>query len=128
MNNDELATNRYGYGTISLASAVSQAGLTWEGQAHSAIADSRMTAGVVNAIAAYHLELLQEQARLRTIFRPSCQLRMKNPFHLTFSLCPEGATQSGREAHLLAELPQRRMEPVLTGLICVTLLMSAPVI
>lgn len=36
-------------------------------------------------------------------------------------LCPEGATQSGREAHLLAELPQRRMEPVLTGLICVTL-------
>ncbi len=37
----------------------------WEGQAHSAIADARMTAGVVNAIAAYHLELLQEQARLK---------------------------------------------------------------
>ncbi|AKB86424.1 hypothetical protein CH44_4328 (plasmid) [Yersinia pestis] len=46
---------------------------------------------------------------------------LHHPFHLTFSLCPEGATQSGREAHLLAELPQRRMEPVLTGLICVTL-------
>jgi len=57
------ATNRYG--TISLASAASQAGLTWEGLAHSAIADARMTAGVVNAIAAYHLELLQEQARLK---------------------------------------------------------------
>ena len=66
MNNDELATNRYGYGTISLASAVSQARLTWEGLAHSAIADSRMMAGVVNVIAAYYLELLQEQARLRT--------------------------------------------------------------
>ena len=57
------ATNRYGM--ISLASAASQAGLTWEGLAHSAIADARMTAGVVNAIAAYHLELLQEQARLK---------------------------------------------------------------
>ncbi len=57
----ELAAGYYGatnrYGTISLASAASQAGLTW--LAHSAIADARMTAGVVNAIAAYHLELLQ---------------------------------------------------------------------
>lgn len=43
-----------------------QAGLVWERQAHSAIADARMTAGVVNAIAAYHLEVLQEQARLKT--------------------------------------------------------------
>ncbi|EMJ9665041.1 3'-5' exonuclease [Salmonella enterica] len=57
------ATNRYG--TISLASAASQAALTWEGEAHSAIADARMTAGVVNAIAAYHLALLQEQERLQ---------------------------------------------------------------
>lgn len=56
------ATNRYG--TISLASAASQAALT-EGEAHSAIADARMTAGVVNAIAAYHLALLQEQERLQ---------------------------------------------------------------
>ncbi|HFL5535914.1 TPA: 3'-5' exonuclease, partial [Escherichia coli] len=32
---------------------------------HSAIADARMTAGVVNAIAAYHLALLQEQERLQ---------------------------------------------------------------
>nr|AFK90524.1 hypothetical protein [Serratia marcescens] len=44
------ATNRYG--TISLASAASQAALTWEGEA-------------VNAIAAYHLALLQEQERLQ---------------------------------------------------------------
>lgn len=58
-----VVTNRYG--TISLASAASQAGLTWEGLAHSAIVDARMAAGVVNAIAAYHLELLQEQARLK---------------------------------------------------------------
>lgn len=57
------ATNRYG--TISLASAASQAALTWEGEAHSPIADARMTAGVVNAIAAYHLALLQEQERLQ---------------------------------------------------------------
>ncbi|MBN6329352.1 3'-5' exonuclease, partial [Escherichia coli] len=65
----ELAAGYYGatnrYGTISLACAASQAGLTWEGQAHSTIADARMAAGVVNAIAAYHLELLQEQARLK---------------------------------------------------------------
>ena len=51
----ELATGYYGatnrYGTISLASAASQAGLTWEGLAHSAIADARMTAGGVNAMA-----------------------------------------------------------------------------
>ena len=60
----ELAAGYYGV-TISLASAASQAGLTWEGLAHSAIADARMTAEVVNAIAAYHLELLQEQARLK---------------------------------------------------------------
>ncbi|EPP3958141.1 3'-5' exonuclease [Klebsiella pneumoniae] len=65
----ELAAGYYGatnrYGTISLASAASQAALTWEGEAHSAIADARMTAGVVNAIAAYHLALLQEQERLQ---------------------------------------------------------------
>ncbi len=40
---DYGASNRYG--TISLASAASQAGLTREGLAHSAIADARMTAG-----------------------------------------------------------------------------------
>lgn len=69
----ELAAGYYGatnrYGTISLASAASQAGLTWEGLAHSAIADARMTAGGVNAIAVYHLELLQEQARLKNLKR-----------------------------------------------------------
>mgnify|MGYP000903920691 CR=1 FL=1 len=56
------ATNRYG--TISLASAASQAELTWDERAHSAIADARMTAGVVNVIAAHYLQLLQEQERL----------------------------------------------------------------
>lgn len=59
------ATNRYG--TISLASAASQAELTWDDRAHSAIADARMTAGVVNAIAANHLQLKQEQERLQKI-------------------------------------------------------------
>lgn len=54
------ATNRYG--TISLASAASQAQLTWHEHAHSAIADARMTAGVVNTIAAHYLQLIQEQA------------------------------------------------------------------
>lgn len=49
------ATNRYG--TISLASAVSQAGLTWIGQAHSAASDAVMTARVVNAIAEYYSQL-----------------------------------------------------------------------
>ena len=42
----ELAAGYYGatnrYGTISLTSAASQVGLTWEGLAHSAIADARM--------------------------------------------------------------------------------------
>ncbi|HEY2452373.1 MAG TPA: 3'-5' exonuclease [Scandinavium sp.] len=48
-------TNRYG--TISLASAVSQAGLCWSGQAHSAVADANMTARVVNHIAEYGRQL-----------------------------------------------------------------------
>jgi DNA polymerase III epsilon subunit-like protein len=51
-------TNRYG--TISLASAASQAELVWEGAAHSAIADAKMTAGVVNAIACYSRQLQQK--------------------------------------------------------------------
>lgn len=49
------ATNRYG--TISLASAASQAGLSWSGQAHSAPADAAMTAGVVSDIARYWSQL-----------------------------------------------------------------------
>lgn len=49
------ATNRYG--TISLANTVSQAGLTWVGQAHSAVADAVMTAQVVNTIAEYYSQL-----------------------------------------------------------------------
>lgn len=44
-------TNRYG--TISLASAASQAGLNWSGRAHSAVADAVMTARVLNDIAEY---------------------------------------------------------------------------
>lgn len=49
------ATNRYG--TISLANAVSQAGLTWTGRAHSAVTDAVMTARVVNAVAEYYARL-----------------------------------------------------------------------
>lgn len=52
------ATNRYG--TISLASAASQAGLSWSGQAHSAPADAAMTAGVVSDIARYWSQLQRE--------------------------------------------------------------------
>lgn len=52
------ATNRYG--TISLASAASQAGLSWSGQAHSAPADAAMTAGVVSGIARYWSQLQRE--------------------------------------------------------------------
>ncbi|MDF7679917.1 3'-5' exonuclease [Enterobacteriaceae bacterium ESL0689] len=44
-------TNRYG--TISLSRAVSQAGLSWVGQAHSAVTDAAMTAQVINDIAEY---------------------------------------------------------------------------
>lgn len=54
------ATNRYG--TISLASAAIQAGLNWSGQAHSAVADAVMTAGVVRNIAEYWL-ILQRDLR-----------------------------------------------------------------
>lgn len=52
------STNRYG--TISLASTASQAGLSWTGQAHSAIADAVMTARVVNDIAEYWCQLQRE--------------------------------------------------------------------
>ncbi|EBF0561040.1 3'-5' exonuclease [Salmonella enterica] len=59
-----LAAGYYGptnrYGTISLASAVSQAGLSWTGQTHSAIADAVMTARMVNDIAEYWYQLQRE--------------------------------------------------------------------
>lgn len=51
-------TNRYG--TISLASAASQAGLNWSGRAHSAVADAVMTARVVSDIAEYWYLLQRE--------------------------------------------------------------------
>ncbi|EGK0962740.1 3'-5' exonuclease [Salmonella enterica] len=51
-------TNRYG--TISLTSAAIQAGLNWSGQAHSAVADAVMTAGVVRNIAEYWLMLQRD--------------------------------------------------------------------
>ncbi|ECG0447623.1 3'-5' exonuclease [Salmonella enterica] len=61
-----LAAGYYGptnhYDTISLASAVSQAGLSWTGQAHSAIADAVMTARVLNDIAEYWLQLQCEMS------------------------------------------------------------------
>ncbi|MGG5964019.1 3'-5' exonuclease [Salmonella enterica] len=56
-----LAAGYYGptnrYGTISLSGAVSQAGLNWAGEAHSAVTDAVMTARVVNNIAGYWREL-----------------------------------------------------------------------
>ncbi|MGK7451440.1 3'-5' exonuclease [Salmonella enterica] len=56
-----LAAGYYGptnrYGTISLSGAVSQAGLSWAGEAHSAVTDAVMTAQVVNNIAGYWHEL-----------------------------------------------------------------------
>lgn len=59
-----LAAGYYGptnrYGTISLASAASQAGLNWSGRAHSAVADAIMTARVVNDIAGYWRQLQRE--------------------------------------------------------------------
>ncbi|EHI3197214.1 3'-5' exonuclease, partial [Salmonella enterica] len=55
-----LAAGYYGptnrYGTISLSGAVSQAGLSWAGEAHSAV----MTARVVNDIAEYWCQLQHE--------------------------------------------------------------------
>ncbi|ELD4018342.1 3'-5' exonuclease, partial [Salmonella enterica] len=56
-----LAAGYYGptnrYGTISLSGAVSQAGLSWTGEAHSAVTDAVMTARVVNNIAGYWCQL-----------------------------------------------------------------------
>lgn len=57
------ATNRYG--TISLASAAGQAGLSWQGQAHSALADAVMTVGVVRDIASYWSQLQRETRNYR---------------------------------------------------------------
>ncbi|EAQ6365326.1 3'-5' exonuclease [Salmonella enterica subsp. enterica serovar Oranienburg] len=60
----QLSAGYYGpgnrYGTISLASAASQAGLNWSGRAHSAVADAVMTARVVSDIAEYW-HLLQRE-------------------------------------------------------------------
>ncbi|OIN22116.1 3'-5' exonuclease [Salmonella enterica] len=57
----QLSAGYYGpgnrYGTISLASAASQAGLNWSGRAHSAVADAVMTARVVSEIAEYWHQL-----------------------------------------------------------------------
>lgn len=46
------ATNRHG--SISLANSAKAAGLVWEGQAHSAVADSIMTIKVLKAIAVHY--------------------------------------------------------------------------
>ncbi|EFT2485358.1 hypothetical protein HVH02_004309 [Salmonella enterica] len=59
-----LAAEYYGptnrYGTISLASAASQAGLNWSGRAHSAVADAVMTARVVIDVTGYWSQLQRE--------------------------------------------------------------------
>jgi DNA polymerase-3 subunit epsilon len=56
------ATNRYG--TISLATATSIAGVTWAGAAHSATADTLATVELVNAIAVYHRDLERQLSEL----------------------------------------------------------------
>lgn len=46
---------------------------------------------------------------------------LHHPLYFPFGLSAEGTAQAGREAHLFTELPQRRMEPVLSGLIGIPL-------
>ena len=58
------ATNRYG--TISLAAAMSLAGVTWRGQAHSAIGDVLATVDLLQSIAQVRLNLDQELNRLQS--------------------------------------------------------------
>lgn len=55
-----MTLNQRCYGTISLASAASQAGLNWSGRAHSAVADAVMTARVVIDVAEYWSHLQRE--------------------------------------------------------------------
>ncbi|EGA5952178.1 3'-5' exonuclease [Escherichia coli] len=59
-----LAAGYYGptnrYGTISLSGAVRQAGLSWSGEAHSAVTDAVMTARVVNDVAEYWRQLQED--------------------------------------------------------------------
>lgn len=59
-----LAADAYGptnrYGSISLASAVEEAGILWEGDAHSALGDAKTTCALVKEIARYALDLDRE--------------------------------------------------------------------
>lgn len=59
------ATNSYG--TISLATATSIAGVTWTGAAHSAMADTLATVELVNAIAAYRRDIERQLSKLEAI-------------------------------------------------------------
>lgn len=59
------ATNRYG--SISLATATSAAGVTWTGAAHSATADTLATVELVNAIAAYRRDIERQLSELGPI-------------------------------------------------------------
>lgn len=59
------ATNRCG--TISLANAMSAAGVTWAGRAHSAVVDALATAGLVRAIAAIRTALDAELTALAAV-------------------------------------------------------------
>jgi DNA polymerase-3 subunit epsilon len=56
------STNRYG--SISLESATSAAGVTWTGAAHSAAADTLATVELVNAIAAYRRDIERQLSEL----------------------------------------------------------------
>lgn len=56
------ATNRYG--TISLSTATSIAGVSWTGAAHSATADTLATVELVNAIAAYRRDIERQLSEL----------------------------------------------------------------
>ena len=56
------ATNRYG--TISLADAAVEAGVVWEGSAHSSLADSKATLGIIKTIAKYSADLERQVREL----------------------------------------------------------------
>ncbi|MDM1717324.1 3'-5' exonuclease [Thiopseudomonas alkaliphila] len=60
----KLAANMYGatnqYGTISLINACIEAGVSWKGEAHSALADTQATLDLVKAIAQFNLDVQKQ--------------------------------------------------------------------
>lgn len=59
-----LAASMYGatnqYGTISLINACIEAGVSWKGEAHSALADTQATLDLVKAIAQFNLDVQKQ--------------------------------------------------------------------